>query len=123
MHLTVQQWLNDAHDPDFVFKPFQDEGDIIIGFVKFDSEKNLFQIREGFGSLTYDMDADRILSGGGFLDFVLQIHGKEWITAQHLKDLFDCVTCWTYREYGKFPQDFFDVAGGMNRGLDAPDAI
>ena len=67
--------------------------------------------------------ADRILSGGGFLDFLLQVHSKEWVTAQHLKDLLDCVACWAFRDHGKLPQSFFDVAGGMNRGLDDPNSI
>ena len=69
------------------------------------------------------MVANRILSGGGFLDFVLQVHSKEWATGQHLKDLLDCITRWTYRGHGCFPQVFFDVTGGMNRGLDDPSAI
>jgi hypothetical protein len=70
---------------------------------------------------TYDIEADRVLSGAGLLDFLLQIHSKEWITGQHLKDFLDCVTCWVYRDHGKrFAQDFFDVAGGMNRDLDDP---
>lgn len=69
------------------------------------------------------MEADRILSGGGFLDFLLHVHSKEWVTGQHIKDLLDCVACWTYRDHGKFPQVFFDVVGGMNRGLDDPNAV
>jgi hypothetical protein len=115
--------LNSASTPD-THKPFPPEGDIAIGLVHFDAEKRTFRIYMGgeYGS-TYDMEADRIMSGGGFLDFLLQVHSKEWVTAQHLKDLLDCVTCWTYREHGKFPQAFFDVIGGMNCDLDDPNAI
>jgi hypothetical protein len=123
MQMTVQQWMNSPEEPE-VYKPFLPDGDITIGLVRFDSKENVFRIYMGQGyNGTYDMEADRILSGGGFLDFVLQVHSKEWVTAQHLKDLLDCVTCWTYRDHGKFPQRFFDVAGGMNRDLDDPNAI
>ena len=123
MQMTVQQWLNSPSNPD-LYKPFLPEGDISIGLVRFDAQASVFRIYMGQGYLgTYDMEADRILSGGGFLDFVLQVHSKEWVTGQHLKDLLDCVTCWTYREHGKLPQPFFDVKGGMNRGLDDPNAV
>jgi hypothetical protein len=118
--MTVQQWMNSPEKPEMM-KPFAISGDITIGTVRFDEEKDLFRIYIGAEHAdTYDIAADRILSGGGFLDFVLQVHSKPWVTAQHLKDLIDCVTCWVYRDHGKFPQDFFDVAGGMNLGLDAP---
>jgi hypothetical protein len=96
-----------------------------FGHVRYDAVERVFRIHMGeayFG--TYDMEADRILSGGGFLDFLLQVHSKPWITGQHLKDLLDCVTCWIYRDHGqRLPQDFFDVIGGMNRDLDDPNAI
>jgi len=120
MIMTVQQWMNSPEQAE-VAKPFPASGDIAIGTVRFDDEQQMFRIYMGgdYGD-TYDIAADRILSGGGFLDFLLQVHSKSWVTAQHLKDLLDCVTCWAYRDHGKFPQMFFDVAGGMNRGLDAP---
>ena len=124
MKMTVQQWLNSPEDPD-VFKPFSPNGDIICGLVRYDSEGNMFRIFMGHDYKgTYDMETDRILSGGGLLDFLLQVHSKERATGQHLKDLLDCVTCWVYRDHGhRFPQDFFDVAGGMNRDLDDPGKI
>lgn len=124
MQKTVQQWLSTSltdaklHDPDFP------TGNITVGLVRFEVETNTFKIYQGMEYRgTYDMNADRILSGGGFLDFLLQVHGKEWITGQHLKDLLDCVTLWTYREFGKLPQDFFEVIDGMNRGLDNTGSI
>ncbi|MFA6176599.1 MAG: hypothetical protein WC765_08485 [Phycisphaerae bacterium] len=119
--MTVQQWMDGSGKPRLPYPP---DGDITIGLVRFDAKGNIFRVHMGgeyFG--TYDMSADRILSGGGFLDFLLQIHSKEWVSGQHLKDFLDCVTCWSYRDHGKFPQDFFDVAGGMNRSLDDPNAI
>jgi hypothetical protein len=123
MQMTVQQWLNSPEDPE-VHKPFLPQGDITVGLVRFDAQTNVFRIYMGQGyNGTYEMEADRILSGGGFLDFVLQVHSKVWVTGQHLKDLLDCVICWTYREHGKLPQAFFDVIGGMNRDLDDPNAI
>jgi len=124
MKMTVQQWLNSPEEPD-VFKPFLPEGDINCGLVRYDAEENVFRVLIGQGYIqTYDIEADRILSGGGFLDFLLQVHSKDWVTGQHLKDLLDCVTCWVYRDHGhRFPQDFFDVAGGMNRGLDDPGRV
>ncbi len=120
MNMTVQQWMNSGDAPQF-HKPFLTDGDIVLGLVRFDNEHQVFRVYMGAGyNGTYDIDVDRILSGTGFLDFLLQVHSKEWVTGQHLKDLLDCVACWTYRDHGKFPQMFFDVAGGMNRGLDAP---
>lgn len=121
--MTVQQWLNSPEDSPRS-QPFPPEGDIQVGLVKFDVEASLFRIYMGMNySGTYDIHADRILTGGGFLDFVLQVNSKEWCTGQHLKDLLDCVTCWTFRDHGKFPQVFFDVVGGMNRDLDDPNVI
>jgi hypothetical protein len=116
--------MNSAAPPRF-FKPFDPTGDIRCGTVRFDAQENMFRISMGGDYAgTYDMEADRILSGGGFLDFLLQVHSKEWVTGQHLKDLLDCVTCWVYRDHGQqFPQGFFDVIGGMNRGLDDPGKI
>lgn len=120
MKMTVQQWMNSPEDPD-VYKPFLPQGDIVVGPVRFGEKQQVFRIYMGAEYLgTYDMEADRILSGGGFLDFLLQVHSKEWVTGQHLKDLMDCVTCWAYRDHSQFPQEFFDVAGGMNRRLDEP---
>ena len=59
--------------------------DINVGSVRFDSKEDVFRIYMGQGyNGSYDMHADRIMSGGGFLDFLLQIHSKEWATAQHL---------------------------------------
>lgn len=121
--MTVRQWQNAGECPS-TEKPFPPEGDIVIGLVRFDAQNSKFRIYMGadyYG--TYDMDSDRIMSGGGFLDFLLQVHSKPWATPQHLSDLLDCVTCWTYRDHGKFPQMFFDVAGGMNRNLDEPNSI
>ena len=124
MEMTVQQWMNSPENPRVV-EPFPYDGDIICGLVRYDAKERVFRIFIGAGYIqTYDMAADRILSGGGFLDFLLQVHSKEWVTGQHLKDLLDCVTCWVCRDHGgRFPQDFFDVMGGMNRDLDDPNTI
>ena len=124
MKMTVQQWMNSSATPTF-HKPFPPDGDIFCGTVSFDAEKSMFYISIGGDEGgTYDMESDRILSGGGFLDFLLQVHSKEWVTGQHIKDLLDCVTCWIYRDHGgQFPQMFFDVAGRMNRGLDDPGVV
>ncbi len=63
--------MNSPEKPD-VYKPFRPDGDIDMGLVRFDSEANVFRIYMGQGyNGTYDMEADRILSGGGFLDFLL----------------------------------------------------
>ena len=121
MRMTVQQWMNSPTTPKLL-KPFYPSGDIQCGMARYDAEKNVFRITMGGDYAgTYNMEADRILSGAGFLDFVLQVHSKEWVTGQHIKDLLDCVTCWVYRDHGhQYPQKFFDVIGGMNRGLDDP---
>lgn len=117
--MTVQQWLNSPDKPE-IFKPFLPDGDIVCGLVRYDKAHRVFQIYMGQDyNGTYDMEADRILTGAGLFDFLLQVHSKDWVTGQHLMDLLDCVTCWVYRDHGgRFPQEFFDVAGGMNRGLD-----
>ncbi|GAA5117115.1 hypothetical protein JIN84_17885 [Luteolibacter yonseiensis] len=122
MRKTVQQWLN-LPKSSSLYDPYPPAGDIEMGLVHFDAVQNAFKIYQGAEcDGTYDINADRILSGAGFLDFLLQVHMKEWVTGQHLKDLLDCVTCWLHREHGKLPQDFFDVIGGMNIGLDHPGA-
>lgn len=130
MKMTVQQWMNtpagEREDRKLrVHPPYPPTGDIVCGLVRYDADAEVFRVYMGLGYYgTYDMAADRILSGAGFLDFLLQVHSKEWVTGQHLKDLLDCVTCWVYRDHQKcFPQVFFNVTGGMNRGLDEPDRI
>jgi hypothetical protein len=121
--MTVQQWMNSPEKSE-VFKPFPQEGDIEIGLVRFDDAAQVFRIYMGAEyNGTYNMEADRILSGAGCFDFLLQVHSKEWVTGQHLKYLLDCIACWVYRDHGKFPQQFFNVAGGMARGLDEPDVV
>jgi len=122
MQLTVQQWLESSGESrKQTFDPFPPDGDIPMGLVKYSAEEDTFKIQMGAAYRgTYDMAADRILSGSGLLDFLFQIHQYEWCTGQHMKDFLDCVTCWVYRDHGKFPQAFFDVTGGMNSGLDAP---
>jgi len=120
--LTVQQWLEWSPSRYEGWElPFPPDGDIPMGTVLYSEADDTFKITMGPRySGTYDMAADRILSGRGFLDFILQIHHKEWITGEHLKDLLDCVTCWVYRDHGKFAQEFFDAIGGMNADLDSP---
>jgi hypothetical protein len=116
MNMTVQQWLNSSATTEFR-EPFLPAGDIIIGLVRFDAEAKMFRIYKGmrYQDGTYDIHAERIQDGGAFLDFLLQVNSKLWCTAQHIKDLLDCVTCWGYRETGKFPQEYFDVIGDMSK--------
>lgn len=65
MQMTVQQRMNSPDKPG-AYSFFPHEGDIIVGLVRFDSAANTFRIHLGRGyNGTYDMDADRILSGGG----------------------------------------------------------
>ena len=92
-----------------------------MGLVRYNAEDESFQIYMGANySGTYDMKADRILSAGGVLDFIWQVHHHPWITGQHLKDLLDCITCYTEREHGQLPQLFYQVTHAVNGGLDAP---
>ena len=122
MKMTVQQWLTSPEKPD-LYKPFPFEGDICIGTVLYSEAEQKFKINMGFeyGTDTYDIAADQILSATGLLDFLWQVHGKEWVTAQNLKDLLDCITCYVYRDHNQqLPQVFFDVASGMSGGLDQP---
>lgn len=92
------------------------------GLVEYDGTH--FKIVMGAGySGTYDIASDRIMSGGGFLDFLLQLHSKKWATGQHIKDFLDCFEKWCVSEHGKYPQAFLDVIGGMNRGQDNPGTI
>lgn len=116
MRMTVQQWLNWTMNTQ-LGRPFFPQGDIVIGLVRYDAAANMFRIYMGQGDRdgTYDMEASRITRSNALLDFILQVHSKEWATAQHLKDLLDCVTCWAYRETGKFPQEFFGVMGEMSQ--------
>lgn len=101
-------------DPDYPPKYSE-----FTGLVEYDGEA--FKITMGAGyAKTYDMETDRIMSPSGFLDFLLQIHSKDWITGQHLKDVLDAYEKWCLAEHGKYPQDFLQVTHGMNRGLDAP---
>jgi hypothetical protein len=118
--LTVQQWLSwPPASCEGYELPFPSTGDITIGSVTYIEKLDTFKISDA-RVLSYSIAADRILSGRGLLDFILQLHHHEWVTADHIKDFLDCVTCWVYREHGKFPQAFFDVIGGMNAGLDSP---
>jgi hypothetical protein len=119
MQMTVQQWRNSADKPE-VFKPFFQDEDIVCGLVCYDNDKEVFQIYMGQGyNGTYDIEAYRILTSAGILDFLLQIHSKNWITGQHLKDFLDCITCWVYRDHGGcFPQKFYKVMGGVNQNID-----
>ena len=119
MKKTVQQWLNECSS-DQLREPFESEGNITMGFVVYSESEEMFHIREqGMKERIYSMKADRLLSKSGLLDFLFQIHAKPWITSQHIKDFLDCLTCYTHREHGKLPQDFYDVVGGMNKGLDS----
>ncbi len=117
MDHTVQQWMHSMEIP----QPFPERGDIVFGLVRFDAEAQMFRIYMGLGyDSTCAFSSDEVLSPSGFLDLLFRIHSTDWITGQHFKDLLDCVTCWAYREHGRFPAEFFGVMGAMDRGLDAP---
>jgi hypothetical protein len=117
--LSVSQWRNTGTiDRSIALPPFPDSGDIAIGLAAFREKEDKIELLIDSDRNVYDIACDRILSGAGFMDFLLQVHSKPWATPQHIYDLLDVITCWTYREHGKFPQLFFDVAGGANRGMD-----
>jgi hypothetical protein len=121
MRLNVQQWISSSEDAQRrPYPPFPPEGDIEIGMVRYVASTDTFTIYLDCAN-TYDIAADRILTSAGLLDFIFQVHHKEWCTAQHIMDLLDCVTCYIYRDHnGQYTQMFYGVAGGMNRGLDSP---
>lgn len=112
---SVQQWINTPGG--HIYDPFPPEGDIRFGFVTYDAKKGFFRIDMGqqWLSSTYDIEAKRIDDATVFLDFLWQLHAKPWITAQHLKDFLDCVTCRIRRDHGDNPQSFFKTCGGENR--------
>ncbi len=116
--LTVQQWLNNPSSPTFS-PPFDSEGDIFVGLVRFNELTKTFEITTSAETTPYEIAAERILTKVAFTDWIWQLHHKDWITGQHLKDFLDCLSCYLYREYGQFPQVFYEVAGGGPEGLDA----
>lgn len=108
--------LEEKYGPDFF--------DIHKGLVSYIHAEKVFRIYQGNGyRTTYDMETDRIISGAGMLDFLLQIHSKEWATGQHLKDLLDCIEQWTVKQFDQYPQVFFDVVCAMNRSIDLPSEL
>ena len=117
IHLTVQQWLNKGGD-DF-FLPFSPTGNIVCGLVRYDAEKDLFSIYTQANMVTYDIEAERILTSAAFTDWLWQLHHTDWFTGQHAKDFLDCLCCYIYREHnGQFPQPFYEVTNAINRGPD-----
>jgi hypothetical protein len=127
--LTCQQWLSSptSSDPDVV-PPFPLTGDIECGLVRYSEESDSFNIYEQQGRTQYKIEAVRILSAAAFVDWMWQLHSKEWFTGQHAKDLMDCLCCYIYREHnGQFPQDFYQITNAINedpdgrKGGDHPD--
>jgi hypothetical protein len=63
MKLTVQQWMNGSEEPRL---PYPLYGDITIGLVTYHEKDSMFKVHMGDEyPRTYDVSADRILSGGG----------------------------------------------------------
>ena len=118
LNLTVSQWQNSCeNDRPTACLPFSPTGDISIGLAAFREKENRIELLIDSDRNVYDIECDRILSGRGFFNFLLQVHSKTWATPQHIYDLLDVITCWTSREHGELPQIFFDVAGGQLGGL------
>jgi hypothetical protein len=121
MQLTVQQWRNlkggdeQAIKETDIYPPMLREGDMIIGSVSYEAKKGLFKITMG-GCYdgTYDMQIWRISDKKGFLDFLLHIHSKEWITGQHLKDFLDCFFCVVHLKTGEYTREYLGCVWGMN---------
>ena len=88
---------------------------MFIGSVSYESKKGLFKIiMGGVYDGTYDMEISRISDKKGFLDFLLHIHSKEWITGQHLKDFLDCFFCVVHLKTGEYMQEYLGCVWGMN---------
>lgn len=116
MQMTVQQWRSSLPE-EKACKPFDPTDDIFCGLVRYDQKERTFKITIGAGYRdTYDIQEQDIMTSEGFLDFLLQVHSKDWATPQHISNLLDCVTCWAHRDHGQWPQVFFDVCGGKKHG-------
>ena len=112
--MTVQEWLNTGGGDEKPL-PYPLEGDIVFPTCVYIESDDLFRI-DG----NYNIEADRILSGTSFVDWIWQLHHKTWFTQEHYKDFLDCLFCYIHREHnGQFPQVFYHVAGGGG-GLDEP---
>ena len=121
MNSDVQKWTELNIPDDGRPSPFENE-DICFGYVTYDHKSGVFHIFKcGDDKYPYSMEASRIACHGrGFLDFLLQVHSKEWCTAQHILDLLNCVTCWAVREHGEFPQKFFGVCAALGASITPP---
>lgn len=114
MQLTIQQWMDDG-DATTYAPSFNSNGKINIGLVSYDSKKGVFKIIIGSDyNGTYDIEIWRISDKKGFLDFLLHIHSKEWITGQHLKDFLDCFFCVVHLKTGEYMQEYLGCVWGMN---------
>lgn len=96
--------------------PWPLSGDIKIGKVAFVAKANEFEITAYPGGNKYTMDAERIGTSRGFLDYLFQIHDKPWMTGKMMKDFLTVVSYWTGRDHNKNPQVFYGVTGGMAGG-------
>lgn len=114
MLLTVQQWINDGDTRTYA-PSFDSNGKINIGLVSYNSKKGVFEIIVGGDYRgTYDMEIWRISNKKGFVDFLLHIHQKEWITGQHLKDFLDCYFCVVHLKTSENLQQYLGSLNGMN---------
>ena len=105
------------------FKPARREpappGDIVCGLVAFREQGRVFQITTRIGEDSYDIQADRILTHRQFTDWVWQLQEKGWMSGQHFADLLSCLSEFIYRQWGVWPQKFYEVEGVIReQGLD-----
>jgi len=93
-------------------------GDIVCGLVSFRDERRVFEIQSA-GHGKYEIGADDTLTHRQLTDWVWQLQAKNWVSGQHFADFFRCLNEFIYRQWGAWPQDFYEVQGVVrDQGLD-----
>lgn len=93
-------------------------GDITCGPVAFREGPRVFQITTRIGEPSYDIAAGGILTHRQFTDWVWQLQDKRWMSGHHFADLFQCLSEFIYRQWGQWPQAFYEVTQAVNNNLD-----
>lgn len=101
-----------------------DKRELIRPLCRFDEERDCFVLSSWPNDPEpYVIEACRVLSPAGFLDFLFQINTHDWACSQHLGDFVKCYEAYVRLFHNDFPQTFLNVVCAAMNDMDDPGSV